>query len=143
MIIEALFIGLVVGFLYYEMTGISPGGVIAPGYLALFVLEPTKILMTLLIAVAVWGIILFLSGRLVLYGRRKLLLALLIGFALKMVVDRLIQPLPWVGIDLQSIGYIIPGLIGNEMVRQRAVPTLASLAIVTVAVYFILRLLFI
>jgi hypothetical protein len=60
-----------------------------------------------------------------------------------MVVDRLIQPLPWVGIDLQSIGYIIPGLIGNEMVRQRAVPTLASLAIVTVAVYFILRLLFI
>ena len=33
--------------------------------------------------------------------------------------------------DLQTIGYLIPGLIANEMVRQKPLPTLAALVIVT------------
>ena len=140
MVIEALFIGLVVGFLYYELVGLSPGGVIAPGYLALFTAEPFRILSTLLVATAVWGIIELLSPRLILYGRRRLLLALLLGFSCKFAVEAWIQPAAGTTVDLQSIGYMIPGLIANEMSRQKPVPTLLSLTVVTAVVAMILLL---
>ncbi|NOX89741.1 MAG: poly-gamma-glutamate biosynthesis protein PgsC, partial [Calditrichaeota bacterium] len=50
MLFEYFFIGLVVGFIFYEITGITAGGVVAPAYFALFVKEPNKIFVTLLIA---------------------------------------------------------------------------------------------
>jgi gamma-polyglutamate biosynthesis protein CapC len=140
MVIEALFIGLVVGFLYYELVGLSPGGVIAPGYLALFTAEPFRILFTLLVATVVWGIIELLSPRLILYGRRRLLLALLLGFSCKLALEAWIQPVAGITADLQSIGYMIPGLIANEMSRQKLLPTLFSLTVVTAVVAMILLL---
>lgn len=135
MIIELFIIGLVLGFLFYEITGYSPGGVIPPAYLALFIQQPSKILMTILIALLVYGIIKFLSTYLILYGRRKFLLALLLGFGLKLLISTIIQPLPSFDIDLQSIGYIIPGLIAHEMGKQKPVPTLLSLGIVSLLIF--------
>ena len=140
MIIESFFIGLIIGFLFYEIVGISPGGVIAPAYFALFIHQPGKIAVTVLIAVLVWLIILFLSRWLIIYGRRKLLIALILGFLLKLFFEFKLQPLTGFQIDLQSIGYIIPGLIANEMVRQKVLPTLAALGIVTVLIYLTLLL---
>jgi gamma-polyglutamate biosynthesis protein CapC len=140
MIIEALFIGLVIGFLYYEATGISPGGVVAPGYIALYLGQPGKIGMTILIALVVRAMVAAASKYCILYGRRKLLLALVLGFCCKIAIELWVQPVPWIGIDLQSIGYIVPGLIAHELSRQKAVPTLASLAIVSVCVYSVLYL---
>ncbi len=140
MIIEVLFIGLIVGFLYYEFIGISPGGVVAPGYFALFIHEPSKIIVTVVLALIVTGVLKFLSRYLLVYGRRKLLLALVLGFCCKLTVDHFIQPLPLMQFDLHSIGYVIPGLIGNEMTRQKIIPTLSSIVIVMAIVYMILLL---
>jgi gamma-polyglutamate biosynthesis protein CapC len=139
--IESLLIGLTVGFIFYELSGVSPGGVVPPGYLALFLNQPLKIGVTLAVALAVWWIIGLLSRWLILYGRRKLLLAILLGFCLKLGIDLWVQGLPVVPWDIESIGYIIPGLIGHEMVRQRVLPTAAGLGIVTVIVYALLLLL--
>lgn len=141
MIIEIFLIGLIAGFIYYEFVGISPGGVIAPAYLALFILQPGKILVTLVLAILIYYIIKLLSARLILYGRRKLLLALVLGFLLKLVIDLVIQPMPVIRFDLQSIGYIIPGLIAHEMSRQRVAPTLISIGIVALVTYQISLLL--
>jgi gamma-polyglutamate biosynthesis protein CapC len=140
MIIEALFIGLIVGFLFYEFAGISPGGVVAPGYFALTLHEPSKILVTLVLAVIVAGALHLGARYLLLYGRRKLLFALVLGFSLKIIIDYAVQPLPVLPYDLHSIGYIIPGLVGNEMTRQKILPTLGSACIVMVIVYCILLL---
>lgn len=140
MVIEAMLIGLVVGFLFYEWWGLSPGGVIAPGYLALFVTEPSRIGATIVLAVGVWATIDLLARRLILYGRRRLLLALLLGFCGKYCIELWLLPTAGLALDLQTIGYLIPGLIGNEMVRQRVVPTLASLGIVTCTVALVLLL---
>ncbi len=140
MITEALLIGLVLGILFYEFVGISPGGVIAPGYFALYIDQPQKLLMTAVLALLVALIVGLMSQWTILYGKRKLLVALLLGFCAKLVVERWIQPLPVMAFDLQSIGYIIPGLVANEISRQRAVPTLASLGIVSICVYFVLLL---
>lgn len=141
MIVEALLIGLVLGFLFYEFVGISPGGVIPPGYLALYVREPDKIVVTLAIAALIWLVLEGLSRVFIIYGRRRLLLAILLGFCFKLLVELWLQPSPFPGFSIESIGYIIPGLIANEMVRQEPLPTLSGLGIVTVCVYFVLLLL--
>ncbi len=135
MIVELFVIGLIIGFLFYELTGLSPGGVIAPAYLALFINQPGKIGMTLLLALLIYLLIRLMSARLILYGRRKFLLAVLLGFFLKLFIENLVQPLPPVRLDLQSIGYIIPGLIAHEMGRQKPVPTLLSLGIVALLIF--------
>jgi poly-gamma-glutamate biosynthesis protein PgsC/CapC len=139
MILEHLLIGLLVGFLFYELVGLSPGGVVSPGYLALYITQPGKIVVTIVVACIVWMILEILSRYLILFGKRKLLLALLIGFCLKIALDHWMGHRVMFGWELQSIGYIIPGLIANEMHRQKVVPTLASLAIVLVLVALILR----
>lgn len=141
MITEIFLIGLVLGFLFYELVGISPGGVIAPAYFALFIYQPEKIAMTVLLSLVIFIIIKVLSQHLIIYGRRKLLLALLLSFALKLLIDLYLQPLNAIKLDLQSIGYIIPGLIANEMTRQKIIPTLLSLGIVTLLTYQIAQFL--
>ena len=44
-------------------------------------------------------------------------------------------------IGLRAIGWIIPGLLANNLERQKVIPTLASLVTVAVATYFIVRIL--
>ena len=135
MILQLFIIGLVVGFLFYELTGISPGGVIAPAYFALFIYDPERIIVTIVLALAVCLIIKFLSSYLILYGRRKFLMAVLLSFFLKLFIETQIQPMEVMKLDLQSIGYIIPGLIANEMGRQKIVSTLLSLGVVTLIIF--------
>jgi poly-gamma-glutamate biosynthesis protein PgsC/CapC len=102
MVIEVLFIGILLGYLYYEVTGISPGGVIAPGYFALFIKQPDKMGMTIILSLFVWAALQFLSRHFILYGRRKLLMAILMDsagcrFSSRSSVDRVYYP----GIDCQ------------------------------------------
>ncbi len=137
MLFEYFFIGLVVGFIFYEITGITAGGVVAPAYFALFVKEPNKIFVTLLIALLVWGVLKWLSSQLIIYGRRRLMLAMLIGFCIKMGIELWIQPNPFFTFNLQSIGYIIPGLIANEMERQGVIQTVSAVGIVTILIYLV------
>lgn len=141
MVIESLLIGLIIGIIFYEIWGISPGGVITPGYFALFIHQPNRILVTVVLALVVWGLLEILSRHLILYGKRKFLLALLLGFCGKLLIEGFIQPMAFIHIDLLSVGYIIPGLIANEISRQNIVKTLAATGIVTVVVYLILLLL--
>jgi len=135
MIIELFIIGLLVGFIFYEITGISPGGVIAPAYFALFIYEPERIIMTIVLSLVIYLMIRYLSSYMILYGRRKFLLAVVFSFFLKLLIETMIQPMDIMKLDLHSIGYIIPGLIANEMGRQKIVSTLLGLGIVTLIVF--------
>jgi len=141
MIIEALFVGLVVGFVFYEATGVSPGGVVAPGYFALFIHQPERMFATIAVALVVWAVLEVLTPRLILFGRRRLLVALLLGFATKLLIEEWMLPASGLELDIRAIGYLIPGLVANEMARQRVLPTLAALGAVTILVYLILLML--
>ena len=131
MIYQSIGIGIAVSFIYFELAGLSPGGIVVPGYLALFFDQPVRIMITLIVAFLTYFILRLLTDYIILYGRRRFLAAILIGFLLKWVVESIIVQMPITGIELQTIGYIIPGLIANEMKRQGIFPTLYSLAIVT------------
>jgi len=140
MIYQAIGIGIVVSFAFYEIVGLSPGGIVVPGYIALFLDQPVRILVTLLVALLTYFAVNMLSNYIILYGRRRFLAMILVGFILKWLIEGLIIEMPISGIELQSIGYVIPGLIANEMRRQGILPTLYSLAIVSVIVRLILLL---
>ena len=140
MIYQAIGIGMVVSFAFYEIVGLSPGGVVVPGYIALFLDQPTRILVTLLVALFTYFAVIILSNYIILYGRRRFLTMVLIGFLLKWLIEEIIIKMPISGIELRSIGYIIPGLIANEMRRQGIFPTIYSLAIVSIIVRLILLL---
>jgi poly-gamma-glutamate biosynthesis protein PgsC/CapC len=135
MILQVFIIGLVIGFIFYEITGISPGGVIAPAYFALFINEPDRIIVTIIIALIICYLIRFLSANLIIYGRRRLLLAVVFSLFLKLLFDTVIQPVDIIKFDMQSIGYIIPGLIANDLSRQKVLPTLLSLGSVALIIF--------
>lgn len=140
MIYQAIGIGIVVSFAFYEIVGLSPGGIVVPGYIALFLDQPVRILVTLLVALLTYFAVIILSNYIILYGRRRFLTMILISFLLKWLIEEIIIKMPISGIEIRSIGYIIPGLIANEMRRQGIFPTLYSLAIVAVIVRLILLL---
>ncbi len=134
MVPELFLVGLVVGFLYYEWVGVSPGGVIPPAYLALFLHEPERIVVTVVLALVVCGAVRVLQRYTFLYGRRRLLVVLLLGFVAKWLVEGLLAPNVAAPFEIHAVGYLIPGLIANDMVRQRVLPTILSLGIVTLVV---------
>ncbi|KUK50241.1 MAG: Poly-gamma-glutamate synthase subunit PgsC/CapC [candidate division TA06 bacterium 32_111] len=140
MIYQAIGIGIAIGFFFYEIVGLSPGGIVVPGYIALFIDQPLRILVTITIAIMTYYIVSFLSNYLILYGKRRFLSMILISFLVKWLVESFIFQFPTTNIEIQSIGYIIPGLLANEMKRQGIVPTLVAMAIVAILVRLILYL---
>jgi gamma-polyglutamate biosynthesis protein CapC len=134
MLIESIAIGLVFGFIFYEWTGFSAGGFVVPGYVALYWDRPWMIASTLIISLVVYGSVQRLSQVTLLYGRRRFILVILVGFLLQWLFRMLIVRTHLVPIEIDPIGYIIPGLIANEMERQRIVPTVLSLVVVSVLV---------
>ncbi len=140
MIYQAIGIGVMVSFAFYEIIGLSPGGIVVPGYIALFLDQPVRILITLTVALLTYFIVIQLSNYIILYGRRRFLTMVLVSFLLKWLIEEVVIKMPLLNIELRSIGYIIPGLIANEMRRQGVFPTIYSLIIVSILVRLILLL---
>jgi len=84
------------------------------------------VLSTLLQSVIVCLFIRWLSGRVLLYNRRRFMLAILLSLALGWAADRFVLRLLPLAQDLRAIGHIVPGLIANDMFRQGIPRTLLS-----------------
>ena len=138
MITESIFIGILLGYIYYELVGLTPGGIIVPGYIALYLDRPLMLLVTLLAVLLTMLLIMGLSRIVILYGRRTFLAAIIIGFLLKYVIESFLIGAVSISADLAVIGYIIPGLIAHEIRRQGTVPTLASLAMVSTTTFVLI-----
>jgi poly-gamma-glutamate biosynthesis protein PgsC/CapC len=135
---EAIAIGLIAGFLLYEWCGLSPGGFVVPGYVALYLDRPWVLGATVVTCLLAWGIVRGLSRWLVIYGRRRFLLMVLAGFACQWLVEVGLKTLPGPLPPTDVIGFIIPGLIANELDRQGVIPTFAALALLAVVVRLVL-----
>jgi poly-gamma-glutamate biosynthesis protein PgsC/CapC len=130
-------IGLVVSLLFSELFGLASGGLIVPGYIALYMLHPWQLLATLSVAIATYGVVRLLSTFLIVYGRRRTALMILIGYVLGMLV----RQTPWLGPqEFTVIGFVIPGLVAAWMDRQGVLQTLSSLVLCSVVVRLILVL---
>lgn len=140
MVLETLLIGLVVALLWTEAMEYHPGGLIVPGYLALHLDKPLRVLATIGIAFLVLGAYELLSRRLVLFGRRRFVMMILAGALFAelwlLAAPHLFSAAP----ELRAIGWIVPGLLANNMKKQKAVPTLASAAAASILTFAIVEL---
>ena len=140
MLTAALIIGIVVSLVLTEVVGLTAGGIIVPGYVALLLDRPTALLGFLVVALASYGIVRALGTLLMLYGTRRFAVAVLAGLTLSVGAQwasPLLVPayVEWVG-----LGLIVPGLLANQFDRQGVLPTLAMLAIAAPLVRLILLL---
>ena len=142
MTIEAAFVGLIIATLFTELTGLYPGGIIVPGYLALFVDQPLRLAGTLIVALLAWGVYRAVARIFVVFGRRRFLLLVVLGGFWTLIGYRIV-PMAWpASLELRAIGWVVPGLIANAFERQGFVPTVAAMGVASAATYFALHLLY-
>jgi poly-gamma-glutamate biosynthesis protein PgsC/CapC len=133
-------IGLIVSFVYTELTGLFGGGLVVPCYFALYMNQPARIVATLVAALAAYVVVWAISNIVILYGRRRFAACVLTGFWIGWAMARAGIKLGWGGHELRTIGYIVPGLIANDIARQGVIRTVASVVLLSAAVRLILIL---
>ncbi|MFH1841878.1 MAG: poly-gamma-glutamate biosynthesis protein PgsC [bacterium] len=141
MIFQSIGLGLVVSLIFSEMIGLAAGGLVVPGYIALYLHQPVRVIGTILAALVTYGLVGIIGRFVLLYGRRTLVFCVLAGFLFGYLTRYLLvfNAMFDIGVDaniVQSIGYIIPGLIAYWMLRQGIVETLCTMLMAA----FIVRL---
>lgn len=139
----AVGIGLVVSLVFSELFGLAAGGMVVPGYFALTLSSPVDMALTLVTAFATFVIVHALSSVVIVYGRRRTVLMILVGYILGAVVRSLASDLPdgLGGGEIGVIGFIIPGLIAIWMERQGIIETISTLLTAAVVIRLVLILL--
>jgi len=141
LIYESIGLGLVVSLVFTEILGLAAGGLVVPGYIALYLDQPLRIAGTIMAALVTYGSVKLVGRVVLLYGRRTMVFCVLAGYLFGYLTRYLLvfNAASGFGIDaavLQSIGYIIPGLIAYWMLRQGVVETLCTMLMAA----FIVRL---
>ena len=118
---------------------------VVPGYFALYLTQPMTIVLSLLTAAATYFIVHLLSTFIIIYGKRRTVLMILVAYLLRMGIDSVgigaIQAVPgFASFEWEIVGYIIPGLVAIWMDRQGLVETVSSLLAASVVVRLILIL---
>jgi poly-gamma-glutamate biosynthesis protein PgsC/CapC len=134
-----LAIGLLFSLLCYLTSNLSPGGMITPGWLALTLVEDYRraaivVLMTALTYLGTKG----LQRVVILYGKRLFAAVVLLSVLLQTSLFILIQndyPLLYVH---ETLGFVVPGLIAYQLVRQPAGATVLATGSVSLITYGVL-----
>ncbi|WP_447040625.1 poly-gamma-glutamate biosynthesis protein PgsC/CapC [Streptomyces sp. DSM 118878] len=140
---EIAAVGIALGLLFslvcYLTTNLSPGGMITPGWLALTLVEDLqRAAMVLGVTVLTYLGTLLMQKYVILYGKRLFAAVVLLGVTLQatvMIVLSIEFPLMYAN---QTLGFIVPGLIAYQLVRQPKGPTLLATGSVTLMAYVIL-----
>ena len=126
-----IILGIVVSTIIYKRTGLTLGGVIVCGYLALFVGQPLHIVVTLAIAYMTYQIVYkILQKRFMLNGRKLFEIEILVGLVFQVLWVIIIRLFGTIEIDLTilyGIGFVLPGVIAHDMGRQGARNTIGSI----------------
>ena len=123
-------IGMVLSLFLTETLGVTAGGIIVPGYIAMNLESPERLVITFGVSILTFLIIKLLSKFIMVYGKRRLVLALLIGFLLGYLSRSENMITAGLGTtDFIVIGNIIPGLIANWMDRQGILRTISTVLI--------------
>ena len=133
----AIGLGMVISLFLTETIGVMAGGIIVPGYFALYLQDPIQTITTFIIGYLTYLFITVLSKFMLIYGRRRLILCLLVGFLLGYCFRLIVVSN---SLDLNYIGFIIPGLIASWMDRQGVVRTISVILIVSSIVHLFLIL---
>ena len=113
-----LFSGIAVSLLITELTGFSPGGVVVVGYLAMFALQPSWLVGTMLVSLLTYGMVTMVQSHMLLYGRRLFVIYIITGMLISQIISWLFMAKSAADAGIMIIGYLIPGLIARDFARQ-------------------------
>ena len=166
----AIGLGMIISLILTEAVGVTAGGLIVPGYIALSLHNPYAVAFTFCISLMTLFILNFLSKFIIIYGKRRLVFCLLLSFTL----GSLIRDIPVYFItykpedfllfsgffhylntslydfnnylanysgEMIYIGWLIPGLISSWMDRQGALSTISTILIISSLINLILMVL--
>lgn len=126
-----IIIGIILSIIYYEFTEISPGGIVVPAYITIYMNQPERIISTILLSILTLLVVNFLSKYLILYGKRKFGIMVIISFFIRWIFSSMFVSF---GVSssliVSSIGYIIPGIIAQDIDKQGTIRTVSSMLIV-------------
>ena len=139
MLHSAVAISILLGFLSTEFLGVLSGGLVSAGYLAFYLEQPFRIITTLLLAMATCGLVKLLQRKIILFGRRRFMLTVLLCMIFAFFIEKCFFFFTDVNQDLRIIGYIIPGLIANDMEKQGVLKTLLMLLLIAGIIWLIMH----
>ena len=139
----AIGLGVLVSLFFLETFGAAAGGIVVAGYVAMYLHQPVTILATISISFLVYIIVKILGNFMFIYGRRRMVITVLLGFILGWAAR-------YYGIfsnltpdySANVIGFIIPGLIANSMEKQGIIKTLSVMTVAAVIVRLLLIIIF-
>jgi len=138
MLQQAIGLSIILGFLSTELLGIFTGGLISAGYLAFYVEQPWRILSTVVLSLVVYLITLLISKVCILYGRRRFMITVILGILLGWLYEELSFYFAGMSQDLRIIGYIIPGLLANDMCKQGVLRTIVMVMVCALLIRLLL-----
>lgn len=132
-------LGLVFSLICYLLTNLSPGGMITPGWLALTLVTDLRriFLIGVVILLTYFGTRL-LQRVVILYGKRLFASVVLLAVFLQMTLFLFFLRQYPLLFTHETLGFIVPGLIAYQLLRQPKAATLLSTTIVTALAYVVL-----
>jgi poly-gamma-glutamate biosynthesis protein PgsC/CapC len=131
----SLLLGILCGMLFFQRTGLSCGGIITPGLIAMEMDNPLGLAFALGAALVTWILLAGVVRLLGIFGRQRLAAAMALALVVKILLSFFpASPSLW-------LGWVVPGLMGADFQRQGFVSTFAGALGAGVAAAMIVRLL--
>lgn len=138
----AIIIGMALSLIIEETIGVSMGGIIVPGYLALSVDSPITIICTYMIAFATYLIIEHVLPKfIILYGKRQFTATLIVALLFTILLNVIYPLTPFAVYNLVGVGIIVPGLLANTFKKQGILLTVGTSLGSAVIVFLIITFL--
>ncbi|MGW3604808.1 poly-gamma-glutamate biosynthesis protein PgsC/CapC [Micromonospora sp. NPDC005161] len=124
--------GLLFGLVGYLITNVAPAGLMVPGCIALAALEDLGSLIPITsVTIVTVGLMKVLQRITILYGKRLFAVTVLVSSCLSLgafLALHVRYPFLFGG---DTLSFLVPGLMSFQLVRPRALQTLAATAVVT------------
>lgn len=130
---EVILLGILFSFLFYELTDLTPGGIVVPGLLALYVTHPSRIAYTLVVAVLTYLVMTLLGRYLLLFGKRRFAVTVLVSFVVHALLNLLFRAAfpSMAGTAFTLVSFTVAGIMAANMQKQGPLRTVAGAGLVT------------
>ena len=138
----AIVIGTVLSLIVDEVFGIQCGGYIVPGYLAMVCDDIACVLIVFALSLITYLIINYVLPKfMILFGKRKFAVSLIVSIILKLATEMLFPMIPFASVTFRGVGAITPSLLANSYSRQGIIYTIPATLIVTCITFGLVNLL--
>ena len=103
--LNIVLLGVIVSIIFFEITDISPGGIIVPGLMVLYIQEPERMVYTVIVAVITYYIVKLLSKYLIIFGKRRFVVMIFVSILINFLLEISVSLLKF---DKSSVEYSFP-----------------------------------